>query len=102
MSFQYTFCVDPSDNNQNRANVHHTCSHYHMAAAHLIQYGRSKWLMTRHLSQGSRLQANRMTAQETARTHGIGMSKVGKSLKMSNMKRRGEAGGSKNCGGDEY
>jgi len=101
LASQYSYRIDPSDNARTRANVHHTGSHYHMAAARSMYYGRSKGLMARHSSQGSRLQASRMAAKETAKMHGKGGGKVGKvSGKKSNMKRRGEAGGSKKCGGE--
>jgi len=101
LASQYSYRIDPSDNARARANVHHTGSHYHMAAARSMYYGRSKGLMARHSSQGSRLQASRMAAKETAKMHGKGGGKVGKiSGKKSNMKRRGEAGGSKKCGGE--
>ena len=101
LASQYSYRIDPSDNARTRANVHHTGSHYHMAAARSMYYGRSKGLMARHSSQGSRLQASRMAAKETATMHGKGGGKVGKiSGKKSNMKRRGEAGGSKKCGGE--
>jgi len=101
LASQYSYRIDPSDNARTRANVHHTGSHYHMAAARSMYYGRSKGLMARHSSQGSRLQASRMAAKETAKMHGKGGGKVGRiSGKKSNMKRRGEAGGSKKCGGE--
>ena len=96
---QYVRKVDAADNARTRANVHHAGSHYHMQAARSMQYGRTRGLMARHSSQGSRLQASRMAAQETARMHTGG--KSGKvSSKKSNMKRRGAAGGSKKCGGE--
>jgi hypothetical protein len=99
LASQYSFRIDPSDNSRQRANVHHTGSHYHMAASRSMYYGRSKGLLARHSSQGSRLQASRMAAQETARTHAKGQAKVGKTSKKSTQKRRGEAGGSKKSGG---
>jgi len=99
LASQYSYRIDPSDNARQRANVHHAGSHYHMAGARSTYYGRSKGLMARHSSQGSRLQASRMASQETARTHGKGMAKVGKTSKKSTQKRRGEAGGNKKSGG---
>jgi len=99
LASQYSYRIDPSDNSRTRANVHHAGSHYHMAAARSMYYGRQKGLMARHSSQGSRLQASRMAAQETANKHSKGMAKVGKTSKKSTQKRRGEAGGSKKSGG---
>lgn len=95
---QYNFRIDPSDNQRRRENVHHTGSHYHMQAARSMQYGRTKGLMARHSNQGSRLQASRMAAKEMAKVHGKG-TKIGKTSKKSQQKRRGEAGGSKKSGG---
>ena len=69
-----------------------------MQAARSMQFGRTKGLMARHSSQGSRLQASRMAAKEMARIHGKGI-KIGKTSKKSQQKRRGEAGGSKKSGG---
>jgi len=97
---QYVRKVDAADNARTRANVHHAGSHYHMQAARSMQFGRSKGMMARHSSQGSRLQASRMAAQETARTQTGGVFGGKVSSKKSNMKRRGAAGGSKKCGGE--
>uniref|UniRef100_A0A7S1FMF2 C2H2-type domain-containing protein n=1 Tax=Corethron hystrix TaxID=216773 RepID=A0A7S1FMF2_9STRA len=94
---QYTFRIDPADNQRRRENIHHTGSHYHMQAARSMQFGRSKGLMARHSSQGSRLQASRMAAKEMARVHGKGI-KIGKTSKKSQQKRRGEAGSKKSGG----
>ena len=69
-----------------------------MQAARSMQYGRTKGLMARHSNQGSRLQASRMAAKEMAKVHGKG-TKIGKTSKKSQQKRRGEAGGSKKSGG---
>ena len=99
LASQYSYRIDPSDNARQRANVHHTGSHYHMAASRSMYYGRSKGLMARHSAQGSRLQASRMAAQETRMAHSKGQAKVGKTSKKSTQKRRGEAGGSKKTGG---
>lgn len=99
LASQYTFRIDPSDNQRQRANVHHTGSHYHMQAARSMQFGRQKGLMARHSAQGSRLQSSRMAAKDFAQAHGKG----GKIRKTSNsksqQKKRGEAGGSKKTGG---
>eukprot|EP00591_Stephanopyxis_turris_P007759 CAMPEP_0195520804 /NCGR_PEP_ID=MMETSP0794_2-20130614/17550_1 /TAXON_ID=515487 /ORGANISM="Stephanopyxis turris, Strain CCMP 815" /LENGTH=524 /DNA_ID=CAMNT_0040650227 /DNA_START=66 /DNA_END=1637 /DNA_ORIENTATION=+ len=88
---QYIRKVDAADDARKRANVHHAGSHYHMQAARSMQFGRSKGLMARHSAQGSRLQASRMLAKETARMHegGGGMKKGKITSKKSNMKRRG-------------
>mmetsp|Transcript_15576 Transcript_15576/g.18988 ORF Transcript_15576/g.18988 Transcript_15576/m.18988 type:complete len:537 (-) Transcript_15576:175-1785(-) len=95
---QYTFKIDPADNSRRRENVHHAGSHYHMQAARSMQFGRTKGLMARHSSQGSRLQASRMAAKEMANMQGKG-AKIGKTSKKSQQKRQGEAGGSKKTGG---
>lgn len=98
LASQYTFRIDPADNERRRANVHHTGSHYHMQAARTMQFGRQKGLMARHSAQGSRLQASRMAAKEFAQAHGKG-GNIRKTSKKSQQKRRGEAGGSKKAGG---
>lgn len=69
-----------------------------MQQSRSMQFGRTKGMMARHSSQGSRLQASRMAAKEMAKVHGKGM-KIGKTSKKSQQKRRGEAGGSKKSGG---
>ena len=100
LSAQFVFKQDAADNARSRANVHHAGSHYHMQMARSMQFGRSKGLMARHSSQGARLQASRMAAKETSRMQsGGGRMKVGKTSKKSNMKRQGQAGGSKKTGG---
>ena len=76
-------------------------SHYHMAQSRSMQFGRSKGLMARHSSQGSRLQASRMAAKEMQRLQGGKGGGPKKSSKKSDQKRRGEAGGSKKTGGEK-
>mmetsp|Transcript_26545 Transcript_26545/g.30327 ORF Transcript_26545/g.30327 Transcript_26545/m.30327 type:complete len:604 (-) Transcript_26545:19-1830(-) len=104
---QYIFQKDAADNTRQRANVHHAGSHYHMQMSRSMQFGRSKGLMARHSSQGSRLQASRMTAavvkSERAATRKQSSSGTGggKTSNKSNKKRQGRAGGSKKTGGNK-
>jgi hypothetical protein len=102
---QYIFKKDAADNSRQRANVHHAGSHYHMQMSRSMQFGRTKGLMARHSSQGSRLQASRMAASkaESQRMQSGGVSgmKIGKTSKKSNQKRQGKAGGSKKTGGNK-
>lgn len=97
---QYVYRPDAADDTRKRANIHHTGSHYHMAASRSMNFGRQKGLLARHSSQGARLQATRMAAKETARMQtGGGAMKAGKKSKKSQQKKQGEAGGSKKSGG---
>ena len=97
---QYVYRPDAADGTRKRANIHHTGSHYHMAASRSMNFGRQKGLLARHSSQGARLQATRMAAKETARMQtGGGAMKAGKKSKKSQQKKQGEAGGSKKSGG---
>jgi len=102
---QYIFRKDAADNRRQRANVHHAGSHYHMQMSRSMQFGRTKGLLARHSSQGSRLQASRMAASkaESQRMQSGGVSgmKIGKTSKKSNQKRQGKAGGSKKTGGNK-
>ena len=102
---QYIFKKDAADNRRQRANVHHAGSHYHMQMSRSMQFGRTKGLLARHSSQGSRLQASRMAASkaESQRMQSGGVSgmKIGKTSKKSNQKRQGKAGGSKKTGGNK-
>ncbi|GMH86829.1 hypothetical protein TrVE_jg1955 [Triparma verrucosa] len=89
-----------ADDSRKRENIHHTGSHYVMAASRGMYHGRKKGLVARHSSQGARLQASRVQAKETQRMQTGGSMKVGKTGKKSKQKSSGQAGGSKKNGGE--
>ena len=60
---QYTYKPGPADNAAKRAIVHHSNSHYHMAASKQFNKGvRVKGVISRHSKQGARVQGAKAAA----------------------------------------
>ena len=76
---QYSFKQFSADDSRKRQNVHHTGSHYVMAASSSRSKGTIQGLTSRHSKQGASLQASRMAARDVARVQqGGGATKNGK------------------------